>query len=270
MKKIIGKCIISIFFKNTYKKSHLICNIKPSTFLVSLFTLFFVISTARGQIFTNVFFRDSNTPLQLTSSSSPYYTYEEIMVGTHLKIVVSSDAAERWFSGVDGDGGSLTIEGNYLNFGALSARGPLLGEDWSGSHLPDAGSEPDYPDVILWEMDGIYGFDLYTDSRNVNAGDWFVIDYNAIAVGDCIVNFYDHRVSWDFPIYYLCFSHVPTRDFNNDKIVNFHDFYLFLNHWLETNCLDPYWCEGTDLDRNNLVDIQDLFAFCEFWLERTE
>ncbi|OHB59119.1 MAG: hypothetical protein A2Y12_12885 [Planctomycetes bacterium GWF2_42_9] len=270
MKKITCKTVISRIIVYTYKDYRLNGKIKTAQFLSFLFMLFLLISTVHGQIFTNVFFRDSNTPLQLTTSSLPYYTYEEIMVGTHLKIVVSSDTAERWFSGVDGDGGSLTIEGDYLNFGALSARGPLLDEDWSGSHLPAAGSEPDYPDVILWENEGIYGFDLYTDSHDVNAGDWFVIDYNATSVGDCIVNFYDHRISWDLPVYYLCFSQVPTRDFNNDKIVNFQDFDIFLNHWLETNCTDPYWCGGADLDRNSVVDFQDLYAFCEFWLARTE
>ena len=219
-----------------------------------------------GNVSTTVFLSDGNTPLALVDPNIPH-VYQDIMVGTKLIIVVSSDTNEYWGNGLD-DGGSLAIKEQYWPYGVLSARGPQIGEDdWSGSHLPAAGDQAVVYDL---EEDNIDGFDLYTGSINIEAGNWFIIDYNAIGIGDCNVGFYDHRISWDEPVYYLCFSHVRTRDFNNDAIVNFADFAIFASHWLATNCTAPNWCDGTDLDINGRVDINDLRLFCQYWLERTK
>ncbi|MGB8225747.1 MAG: dockerin type I domain-containing protein [Sedimentisphaerales bacterium] len=185
------------------------------------------------------------------------------MVGTKLIIVVSSDTNEHWGDGFN-DGGSLAIEEEYSPYGILSAREPLVEGDWSGSHLPAAG---DPAAVYDWYP---IGFDLYTGSHNIEPGNWFIIDYNAIDTGDCNVGFYDHSISWDEPIYELSFSHVRTRDFNNDTIVDFHDYAIFASHWLETNCNASNECDGTDLDTNDTVNANDLMLFCQYWLERTE
>jgi hypothetical protein len=222
-----------------------------------------VVSVASGEISVTVCLSDGNTPLALVDPNIPY-VYRDIMVGAKLIIVVSSDTNKPWQQDANA-GGSLAIEEEYWPYGVLSARGPLVGGDWSGSHLPAAGAEAV---VYDWEEEYIDGFDLYTGSTNIEAGDWFVIDYNAIGVGDCNVGFYDHRVSWDEPIYYLSFSHVRTRDFNRDTVVDFADFAMFASHWQMTGCMDPGWCDGTDLDVNGDVDINDLMLFCEFWLER--
>ena len=114
------------------------------------------------------------------------------------------------------------------------------------------------------------GFDMYTDSVNVEAGDWFIIDYNATSVGICEVRFYDHTYSWSEPNYCLMFSHVRTRDFNNDTIVNFADFALLASYWQQTNCGDVNDCGGTDLDINGKVDVNDLMLFTDYWLYKTE
>jgi hypothetical protein len=181
------------------------------------------------------------------------------MVGTKLTIIVSSDVNEPWV-----DGGCLAIEGQYLDYGMLSARGPEVSEDWTGSHLPAAGNNAA---VYYWPDDE---FDLYTDPVYVEVGDWFIIDYNSISVGDCNVGFYDFNTSMDVPVYYLSFSHVRTRDFNNDTKVDFADFAILASHWRATDCNDPGWCEGTDLNHDGCVDVNDLMLFCEYWLERTQ
>ncbi len=227
-------------------------------YLVSIL-LFGIVSITAGEISTTVFLSDGNTPLALVDPNIPN-VYQDVMVGTKLIIVVSSDTNEYW------EGGSLGIEDVYLSYGVLLAIGPEISGDWTGSHLPAAGYgasvfDVDYP---------AYGFDLYTGSHDIEAGDWFVIDYNAIDIGDCNVGFYDYQESSDFPLYYLCFSHVRTRDFNYDTIVNFLDYAIFTSHWLETGCNIPDWCDGTDLDTNGSVDANDLMLFCQFWLERTE
>jgi len=235
--------------------------------LLVLTLTFGAISVVRGEISTTVFLPDGNTPLALVDPDIPH-VYKDVMVGTKLIIVVSSDTNEYWGDGYGGDGGSLAIEEAYWPYGVLSAAEPLInGSDWSGSHLPAAGTEAVVWD---WEESGIDGFDLYTGSTGIEAGDWFIIDYNATNIGDCNVGFYDHRISWVEPIYYLSFSHVRTRDFNNDTIVNLADFAMFASRWLATNCTGLNWCDGTDLDIDGGVDVNDLMLFCEFWLERTQ
>jgi hypothetical protein len=237
-------------------------NGKFSAILLALTLIFSAVSITSGTISTAVFLRDSNTPVELVDSNS--HIYQDIMVGTKLKIVVSSDTNEFWGDTFD-NGGSLAIEEEYWPYGILSARGPLIDDsDWSGSHLPAAGNT-----ACVYEWYPV-GFDLYTGAHNIVAGDWFVIDYNALDIGNCNVGFYDHQISWDVPIYYLCFTNVRTRDFNNDTAVNFQDYAILASYWSETNCTAPNWCGGTDLNTDNEVNTKDLMLFCEFWLEKTE
>jgi hypothetical protein len=234
--------------------------------LLLILALFFgAASMVTGEISTTVYLPDGNTPLELADPGIPH-VYRNIMVGTKLMIIVSSDTNKCWKQGID-EGGSLAIEEGYWPYGVLSARGPLIESDWSGSHLPAAGNEAVVWD---WEESGIDGFDLYTGSTGIKTGDWFIIDYDATNIGDCSVGFYDHGISWDIPVYYLAFSHVRTRDFNNDNIVDLRDYAILASYWLTANCTNPSWCEGVDLNIDGSVDFNDLMLFCEFWLERTQ
>jgi hypothetical protein len=138
--------------------------------------------------------------------------------------------------------------------------------DWQGSHLEAAGSQAH---VSEWEESGIHGFGLWSYSTAI-PGDWFIIDYTATGVGVCEVGFYDHSVSWDYPVYYHVFFQVPTRDFNNDAKVDFTDVAVFASYWGAISCSGPDWCEGTDLDADGDVDHDDLSLFADYWLERTQ
>ncbi|KPJ66806.1 MAG: hypothetical protein AMJ43_06930 [Coxiella sp. DG_40] len=216
-------------------------------------------SVAIGEVSTRVCLSDGNTPLPPVDTNFPY-VYPDIMVGTKLTIIVSSNTAEYW-------SGSLAITGEDMNYGILSARDFNENTfDWEGSRFPAAGTGAR---VYTWEESGVYGFDLYGHSSAV-AGDWFIIDYNATSVGDCNIGFYDHSISWMDPIYYLAFSHVRTRDFNKDTKVDFTDFEVFASYWQVANCNDPNWCEGTDLDTDGSVDMNDLALFVDYWLEITK
>jgi hypothetical protein len=218
--------------------------------LILLALFFGMASVALGEVSTRVCEADGNTP----------FDGRNIMVGTKVTIIVSSDSGGYW-------SGALTIEGTNLNYGALSARDYNENTyDWEGSRFDAAGTEAR---VYTYEEAGKYGFQLLGDSSAV-AGDWFIIDYNGVSVGDCNVGFYDHSVSWYEPIYYLPFSHIRTRDFNNDTVVDFADFALFGSYWQAADCNDSNWCEGTDLDTSGNVDANDLALFVDYWLERTE
>jgi len=220
---------------------------------------FAITQIAMGGVSTRVYLADGNTPLEFSDPNTPF-VYKDIMVGTKLTIIVSSDADGYW----EGD---LAIIGENQNYGLLSARDfNDTTFDWAGSRLPAAG---DMAWVWDWQEPGAQGFNLISDFSAV-ASDWFIIDYTAINVGTCNVGFYDHAISWVEPIYYLRFSHVPTRDFNSDTKVDFADFAVFASHWQLTDCNDTDWCMGTDLNTDGKVDGNDLLLFADFWLESTE
>jgi len=225
-----------------------------------LFVIFLnIASVVRGEVSIRVCLADGNTPLELADPNIPF-VYRDIMVGTRLTIIVSSDTDGIW----EGD---LAITGEDLDYGMLSARDyNEITFDWEGSHFPASG---DMAWVWYWEEDGVQGFYLIVDYGAV-AGDWFIIDYTATSIGTCNVAFYDHAVSWEYPIYFLVFSHVPTRDFNGDTNVDFADFAVFASQWKLTDCNDTGWCSGTDLNMDGNVDWNDLLLFTEYWLESTQ
>ena len=228
------------------------------TSLLILITIFGMVPVCMGEVSPKVCWADGNTPLPLKDPNI-HFVYRDIMVGTKLTIIVWSDVNEPWGF----DGGSLVIEEQYWDYGILSARGPDVNEDWTGSHFPAAGKE-----AVVWkcEESGIDGFYLYGGSACVEAGDWFIIDYNSISVGDCNVGFYDYNVN---EVHALTFHHVRTRDWIKDNIVNFADFAVLASYWLETHCGDVDDCGGTDLDIDGDVDVSDLMLFTDYWLYRT-
>ena len=211
-------------------------------------------SAASGKVSarTHLFLPDGNAPPEP----------QEIMVGTQLSIIVDSNVAEYW-------SGALAIADANRDYGLLSGRDfNEITNEWEGSHFPAAGVEARVWD---WEEDpGIDGFTLYTGSTGIEANDWFIIDYTATSAGDCNVGFYDHSEDWFNPIDYLEFSHVRTRDFNNDTKVDFTDFALLASYWQAADCDDPNWCEGVDLNTEGTVDVNDLMLFCSYWLEETD
>ena len=229
---------------------------------VALMILIFGIpSVAAGEVSTRVCLADGNTPFLPIDSNFPH-VYPDIMVGTRLTIIVSSDTAEYFWGG-------LTIAGTNLNYGSLSARDYNENTlDWEGSRFEAAGTGARVYTYID-PPDNEYGFQLCGHSSAV-PGDWFIIDYNSINVGDCNVAYYDFNNEPFSPIYYLEFSHVRTRDFNNDTKVDFADFAILASYWQVTNCQDRDSCEGADLDTDGDVDRNDLKLFADYWLQKTE
>ncbi len=246
---------------------------------VVLILAFCIVPIATGQITLRVCKSDGVTPFDFN---------DQVMVGDHLNIIVSSDCKDIW-------GGGLFIEGPNRAFGTLAGRdydpNRLLFEpnrsdlfrlygiksyvkDWTGSHYPEAG---ELARVTAWKDSNIWGFDFYTtddiDDSNFAAGDWFVIDYYADEVGECYVGFYDYgdcsvdnSAFWSVPQYLLSFSHSPTRDLNFDGVVDFYDLEIFASYWGATDCNDPNWCDGADISRNNYINFYDFGLFAEYWL----
>ena len=226
-----------------------------------------VAPTAHAEVFTRVCLADGNTPLELADPCIPF-VYRPIMVGTHLTIVINSDANGNW------DGGQLSIWDANWDYGRVYGRDyNNVTHDWKGSRFPAAGnralvqffSESEIVDEQAHDANSFH----FSGDPNAIAGDWFIIDYNAINIGTCSVIFYDWAVDWDNPLYEMSFTHVRTRDFNDDGIVNFEDFAVLGLNWHRTDCSEPENCSGTDLDADGYVGISDLRQFAEYWLEKT-
>jgi hypothetical protein len=231
--------------------------------LISFIVLLVAAPAAHAEVFIRVCLADGNTPLKLADPCIPF-VYRPIMVGTRLTIIIDSNVNGNW------TGGELSIWDTNQNYGDLSGRDyndETL--DWKGSRFPAAGDMAvvwDYTETeeVDGQMHDANGFRFYGDDYAI-AGDWFIIDYNAISMGTCSVVFYD----WEHPPYQMSFTHVRTRDFNDDGIVNFEDFAVLGLNWQRTDCLEPENCSGTDLDADGYVGISDLKQFTEYWLEKT-
>jgi hypothetical protein len=217
---------------------------------------------ALGQVWLQVYEADGVTPFDCNSS---------VMVGDKLVLIVRSDSNDTW-------SGGLFITGQDRLLGTLAGRDKDPdSRDWTGSHYEDAG---DLAKVTAWRDSSIWGFDLYTyypfypfdnnsEGSSTVAGDWFVIDYHADEVGECNVGLYnynDYAISWTEPNYLITFFNVPTRDLNSDEVVDFRDFAIFSSQWNSSDCSDPDWCSGADIDRDGDVDHSDLGLFAEYWL----
>ena len=233
--------------------------------LIFLILLLVATQAAHAEVFTRVCLADGNTPLELADPCIPF-VYRPIMVGTHLTIIIDSNASDYWY-------GALTIWDANQNHGRLYGRG-YNGYDWQGSRFPAAGEM-----AGVWEFLGTQpvggedhdtnGFQFSGGDNDAIPGDWFIVDYNAIELGTYPVLFFDWIVDEEYPLYQLSFTHVRTRDFDDDGIVSFEDFAVLGSNWRRTDCIEPENCSGTDLDTDGDVDYIDLKLFADFWLERT-
>ncbi len=203
-----------------------------------LLTLFLGTSVAAfGEVSIRVCEADGNTP----------FDGREIMVGTWLTIIINSDVGEYW-------PGDLMLKETNKDYGFL----------WGARAFDAAGTEP-Y--IYCWEDNQFQAISFNTD-MDANAGDWFIADYQATGVGNCNVGLYEWFSTE--PTYEISFSHVRTRDFNNDTKVNFMDLSVFASYWQVYTCNNPNWCEGSDLDVDGDVDFEDLTLFLNYWLEVTK
>lgn len=233
-------------------------------YLTTVVLLLAISSIAAGDVSIRVCLADANTPLELADpnlqTDPNVFVYRDIMVGTKLTIIIDSNIPGSW-------SGALYIAGSYRDYGVLYARDYNdITLDWEGSHFEAAG---DKGRVMEIPDDNTSGFNLHASQYSVE-GDWFILDYNAMDIGVCTADFYDFNFSRDYPLYLIEFSHVPTRDFNQDTKVDFTDLALLSRYWLQTGCMDPDWCAGTDLNTDGMVDFDDLMLFTDFWLERTQ
>jgi hypothetical protein len=228
--------------------------------LVVLAIIAALVPAAGAKVWTTVYRCDGVTPLLAVDPNQPT-TYGDIMVGTRLVIVVSSDQGEYWW-------GSLQLSREEAQYAKLSGRGYVkTPRNYKDSCLPSAGENAF---ATPFNDFAAVGFSLTTSpSLLVLPGDWFVIDYYSEQVGTCHVGLHSLSLTLDVPIETLSFTHVPSRDFNGDTVVNFKDLALLASHW---NCqADPNSPDAAfDLNADGRIDLADLALLSEYWLERTD
>ena len=243
---------------------------------------------AVARVWVTVYQCDGKTPLATVDSNHPD-VYRDIMVGTRLTLVISSDAAGKW-------GGDLELSQDDALYGKLSGRGltpPPPGSlrkvsTYKGSCLDAAGTKAT---VMDWADAYWIGLAFDNDDRPyltggghpAYPGDWFVVDYYAEQAGDCSVRLYaagpvgpvinpfgDPVVGPPTLLQTLSFKHVASRDFNDDTVVDFKDFAMLASRWRSAADPNSSGRATTDFNADGQVDASDLASFTEYWLERTD
>jgi hypothetical protein len=225
-----------------------------------------LVSATQAEVWSTVYRCDEKTPLAAIDPNYPT-VYREVMVGTRLVIVISSDTAGYW-------SGSVRIPREDLQVATLDGRGyDAERQSYQGSCLEAAGEEAQV--LPFYNMNG-RGYYLWTipdrdlPGRDTSAGDWFIFDYHARQVGLCDVLLRAGTLSSGTLLETLSFAHVPSRDFNGDAIVDFADFARFSSQWRSALDPDPNSPDAiVDLNSDRQVDLADLVSFSEYWLERT-
>jgi hypothetical protein len=224
-------------------------------------------SATQAKVWTTVYRCDEKTPLAAIDPNYPS-VYREVMVGTHLVMVVSSDTAEYW-------SGKLRMSLEDAEDAILDGRGyvavPL--------NYPDSCLEAAGETARVWSFYNMTGRGFYLRTTNVmptlngrltTAGDWFILDYYAKQVGLCDVSLFAGTGPSEILLETLSFAHVPSRDFNGDGIVDFADFAQFSSQWRSIPA--PHSNSpgaSVDLNLDGQIDLNDLVLFSEYWLERT-
>jgi parallel beta-helix repeat protein len=69
----------------------------------------------------------------------------------------------------------------------------------------------------------------------------------------------------------LGYHHILTTDligdFDFNGIVDLSDWVIFLSHWLDSGCVFPEWCNGTDLNQDGVVNFIDYTIFAQNYKE---
>jgi hypothetical protein len=235
--------------------------------LLALMAVAVLTPAAGARVWVTARYYDGKTPLEWVDPNYPT-VYRGIMVGTHLTIVVSADQIGYW-------SGSLNLDWDNAPYAVLSGRGPIAKPvNYEGSCLEAAGEQarvmaymrPYGVGFVLWSTH-VYESPVY---RAAAPGDWFIFDYFARKAGTCDVALFDPEIDRNVPVQTLSFTHVPSRDFDMDTIVNLKDFAILAAQWRSTPNADPnHPAAAMDFDANRIIDTNDLSLFSDFWLERT-
>jgi hypothetical protein len=185
-----------------------------------------------------------------------------------------------------------TIEGEYA-LGERGFRNRLTVYQSSG--MPFETLDADVVAGILYELHDEFGdkvwFDLFStllpvnESLPVEIGNpqqqaaWFVGALSASTGQDLRERFVTrYGFAIDTQIWQTILLAAQTRiaarpwqpdnpaDLNCDQQVWLDDLWQMAEHWMQADCVGPWWCGSSDLDRNGRVDLSEMDAISGQWL----
>jgi hypothetical protein len=112
----------------------------------------------------------------------------------------------------------------------------------------------------------------YATIGNISAGSADTVSFEMRVPRDAVVGDYtgtimissDNAGSVEIPVT-ITVDDNPA-DFTRDGSVDYSDLYYLASKWLKTDCIEPSWCGGTDLNTDTIVDLFDYSAFSVNWL----
>jgi hypothetical protein len=264
--------------------------------LTTVLVLFsWLITYCSAEVWTTVYYADGITPVALRDPNMPLrdpnipHIYVDVMVGTHLSIVISSDTDPVMWSGRLTIKESDTTEGQLwpCDFNELT-----YDSEESCSVLPEAQSVSGSGRPPRVESNFTRTGDHYIAMHGTydpNTGEWFALDYHATGEGECSV-FLSEYIKEPFPnkipgyippvievVNESIFTHVKTRNFDDNGVVDFTDFALMALHFQNPASNDPNmpidpndFAPEYDFDQSQSIDMIDISMFMDFWLKRTE
>jgi hypothetical protein len=125
------------------------------------------------------------------------------------------------------------------------------------------------PDIWLWNKgmrhnayavaDSFYGR-LFADYKvylgDATTGAELVEPNGSPAYGSALVTF-----NWLRPCLYIL-----QGDLNADCVVDFYDYAILANQWLDSTCSAPFWCDEADINKAGSVDLLDMELQMNNWL----
>ena len=140
--------------------------------------------------------------------------------------------------------------------------------------IDDNNNISEYPNFVLGYWGNYYLSQIITnnplqtvDSNCVDAGLGSAISngmYRHTTRTDHVIDIADSNV--DMGYHYLLNADL-LGDLNYDGVVDFKDFALFAENWLQTGCEPLFFCYDRDLNQDGSVNTEDLMLFAENWLK---
>ncbi len=150
-------------------------------------------------------------------------------------------------------GEDLTLRAEDIS----DANGTIVRVEFWYDRLWDGYLEADGSDVLLGvDSNGVDGWSWSGSTRGFTPSFFEVVYARAL----------DDEGLWSDEAGALVWV-LPAGDLNGDLFTDALDLQDFASHWLQTECTEPDWCDGADINRSGRVDLEDLAEFAWDWLQ---
>lgn len=224
------------------------------------------------------------TDLYTKMPTSPYTVVGDIYIA-QVPTVNPTQVVIRW-KAVEWDSGSL------CNFSVVLYNDGKIQFDYGNGNTGvkptigiSAGNGADY--IVVYEYDSDIPLDLgqvesvlfeppfeiptfLPPGINFESSGCFVGEPTQAGIYPVYITMTDSAVPPKTIREYMDLQVFMAGDINRDWIVNLEDFARLCDHWTESGCISPKWCEFNDVNADGEVDLLDLSEMAENWLRETD